>query len=157
MTLGALTSALFLLLVAFAACFLAGDNRQAGLYPAVHAALEIINALETAAAQRLDRLCRRYAIIANRDYRLCFELLELGDSTVQLFSRNILRINDVAPRKRIGAANIDNNAIIVDEFDGLCGFHVDESAGLAAQLGKHEDKKADHQRRDEQHVVARKF
>ena len=157
MTFALLTSALFLLLVAFAARLLTGDHRQAGLYPAVHAALEIINALETGAAQRFDGLCRRYAIIANGDYRLCFELLELGDSTVQLFSRNIPRIDDVAARKRIGAANIDNDAIIIDELDGLRGFHVDESAGLAAQLGKHDDKKADHQRRDEQHVIARKF
>ena len=108
-----------MLLVAFAAGLLASDNRQAGLCPAVHAALEIINALETGTAQRFNDLCRRYAIVANGDYWIRFELLELGDFAIQLFTRNILRIHDVTTSKRIGAANVDNDAVIVDELDGL--------------------------------------
>ncbi len=57
----------------------------------------------------------------------------------------------------LGFRTCGHAAFIIDELDGLRGFDVDEATGLAAQLGKHEDKKAHHQRGHEQDVVAREF
>lgn len=63
----------------------------------------------------------------------------------------------MAPGKCFGAAQVENDRIVIDELHSILRFDIDQTTGLAAELGENQQKKAEKQCRHQQCVIGGEF
>ncbi len=137
--------------------FLPGDNREAGLVPGIHSTFQTINGLKARTSERGDSSRRHRSRFANCDEGLGFESIDPALVRIEFIERNALRVDDMAARKRFGTAQVQNDAVIINQSHSINLITSYQSAGFTAQFAEDQHEKADHQHEHQNRIITGEF